>query len=631
MRKICLKQLLATALSVSILVGCTQIMPNSINSETSNYTPSISATTSTPLDKDDLWDSIELSSKRYSINSVESIPEMKELTIRIAIATNVAKGFNTALEIDENEIPSTSFSNLILDYLFYMEVEHGENNLFPNGLDKGNGNGVGAYLVPAKDFTLMAKDYLADPAIQANIENITNWYSMPEKPKFVELLLPTLHKNYYSSYYRIGWVDDGDLRYVLATDFHGSALDHHEKNDVMKLIFEKDETGTYRLLDGAYSQENTYLTTEQNSVSSTASNYNNTVELQKKEPPPNMVEWEDATMAKNIIGGISNRFIALAYNPNWSYFYRWRTDDNYENDLEETITLYALNPQTQKITKQLVLESKLLNYRFKNDKLFLYFENDISILDENLEVVQKIDLPASIKELIERGSSEIYNSTDPDYFEFLGYDISPDLSTFVYSSEKGTFLYDINSGKTTKIYEPIITGSETSVMGIYLKIFWSPYFTLDGTRIYGFFPSYETYVPFAYYDISTSKLTEWDTFSPNTVYDTELSYEENLINFFAVPSNAGLLDLFKYPFDILLADDYFITDFRTSDEENNLYIGTFTNPTIENLVEIHFEEPMYIVSILPNQQLLMTFQNSYSMNILYKDQYFILDISSYLN
>lgn len=593
-------------LSVSIiLVSCSTRMESSSIDLAASYV----ANSEIPISSSNIWEDIKLSEKYYNVDTVDTIPEMKEIMLKIAVATNVAEGLPIIPFIKEHGLNYPLLSNKwgnfpdmdgnlggILSYLFHIQMEKGENPFYPNGI---GAHAYGAeYTILKEDLTTLAKTYLADPIIA---EKMKYFIGAPEKsvsdsePEVYEIGgIKRLSRSNYESSYKIGWIDVENLRYVLVTDFVGSFYDNRKNQDKMKLIYQKNEQGNYVLLEGEFIPDTSHT--------------------KDIDTPKDMVRWTDVGLASNIIGGIGENYLAIA---------EW----------DRTIYLYAIDSETQEIKKTFLMQEELLKYRIKNDALFLYCLDTVYVLNKNLEIVNQAQVPEYIQKGLTEGDTYQYDAEEFEQY-FSGYDITTDLTTFLYSDSEGTFLYNVNTRESKNIYQStIISEEDGGILGKHLKALYDPFFTVDNTKVYGYLPVWEYSAPFVGYDIKTG------TYS-GTEYEEKINLGQDsdvaqLIRTFVLPENKGLLDALvgaSYNPSILLEQEYFIIKYDILGDGKKIYLGEFSNPSAENLVKIEFEQPLTVERVLPNKKLLMKFNGYYdsSDSTIYNEEYFVFDISSYL-
>jgi hypothetical protein len=112
-------------------------------------------------------------------------------------------------------------------------------------------------------------------------------------------------------------------------------------------------------------------------------------------------------------------------------------------DESKKALLMLVNPDTLSVEKQLELKENFeyCNVKFTGDKLMVLLKNKIVVINTHLEQLQDIPLPKVIVEKIDRKSS--YDEKGISNIFFGGYDVSKDLTKFVYIDEIGVKLVNI--------------------------------------------------------------------------------------------------------------------------------------------------------------------------------------------
>lgn len=250
--------------------------------------------------------------------------------------------------------------------------------------------------------------------------------------------LDEMNTNPSTQTFYVRWQDDGQTRTVSIKN----AL--YEKDVVYSLVYIKGEDSAYRLQDI-------------------------TVENAKKATPEGV---EGATLieqppeiAQGIVGQLGNYVVSLVY---------W----------DQTLTLTAMDAQTFEAKITQTYEGRFIDYRLRNNELFLLFEDQVLVVGSNLRTSRQSKLPGDLLSAIERANTyycDPYDYSIVPSIVFKGYDVTNDLATFAYSTEEGLFLLDAATGNSLLLHK-----SEIIHDGPYDALVTPtvPFFTADNSSLY---------------------------------------------------------------------------------------------------------------------------------------------------
>lgn len=197
---------------------------------------------------------------------------------------------------------------------------------------------------------------------------------------------------------------------------------------------------------------------------------------------------------------------------------------NTSYDENQSASLLLLNPETMKVEKSLDLHSNLAfpDVRIRGEKIVTFFRDRILTFDKSLVELEKIELPQSIKDKIERDPK--YDSDGiPDIY-FGGYDISGDLQKIVYADEIGLKLYNLVDG-SEELLSPIVpvTGSRLLKNSYHSN----PRFIANDRKVITTMTGYESTRGYTIYSLEEAVVKTYDITSESSFtgfirYDTGL-------------------------------------------------------------------------------------------------------------
>lgn len=165
---------------------------------------------------------------------------------------------------------------------------------------------------------------------------------------------------------------------------------------------------------------------------------------------------------------------------------------------EQDASLLLLNAENMQVEKKFNLNSNLTysDVYMEGEKILILYQDRIMVINKDLELLEEIPLPKTIKDKIERDSKlDKYNF--PEIY-FGGYDVSKDFKKIVYSDEIGVKLFHI-ADNSEVLPSPTVPISGSELIGN--SFHSNPRFVADDKKVITIMAGYESPVEYSLYNL----------------------------------------------------------------------------------------------------------------------------------